>query len=177
MKKIVRVFLILICISAFASLIVFAANDVDNGAIPKAPLSAEYKDAEPGDNGPILLVTLQNYQSVDSVVIYFGNELGRFSADADEIRCEINVLAPIPAEATKLWVYTENELGLSSGGCSVDMYESLSRSRIGGAEAPDNRLEAYAVVVIIAAAVISSVGYIFLRDPSKKEDGKEERKE
>ena len=58
----------------------------------------------------------------------------------------------------------------------VNMYEGFSKARLGDADAPNNTLEAYAVTVIISAAVISSIGYIFLRDPNKNKDSEREHK-
>ncbi len=182
MKKITRLFSVFVCIVLFASLVIFVSAKDAEGTPPKAPMSAEYKAVEPEDLGPVLTVNLSDLNA-DFVIVYFGNELGRFDAElgrfaaAETTYCELNASSLVPEGTTKLWVYAANEYGLSANGCAVDMFESFSRSRIGGADAPNNTLEAYAVTVIIAAAVVSSVGYIFLRDPHKKDEDEGAQKE
>ena len=182
MKKAVRLVSVFICILLFASLVMFVSAKGTEGTPPKAPMSAEYKAVEPEDQGPVLTVCLSDL-SADFIIVYFGNELGRFDAElgrfaaAETTDCEINAMSLVPEGATKLWVYTANEYGLSANGYPVDMFESSSHARSGGADAPkNNTLEAYAIMVLGAAAVISSVGYIFLRDPHKKDEGKGETK-
>ena len=181
MKKTARLLSIAICIILFASLVIFASAKGSEGTPPRAPISAEYKDVAPEDMGPVLIVTLAD-SNADFVIVYFGDELGRFDCElgrfaaADTVNCELDASSIAPEGTTKLWVYSANEHGLSTKGCSVDMFESFSRSRIGGAESPDNTLESYAIAVIIAAVVISSVGYIFLRDPHKNDESREENK-
>lgn len=182
MNKIARLVSVIVCIVLFASLVIFVSAKGAEGTPPKPPMTVEYKTVEPEDRGPVLTVYLSDL-SADFVIVYFGNELGRFDAElcrfaaSETTYCEINAMSLVPDGATKLWVYTANEYGLSANGYLVDMFESSSHARVGGADATkNNTLEAYAITVIIAAAVISSVGYIFLRDSHKKDEGKGETK-
>ena len=181
MSRFARLISIVICIVLFASLVLFVSAKGTEGTPPRAPISAEYKTVAPEDAGPVILVELSD-PNADFVVIYFGNELGRFDDElarytaSETTSCEINPFLGVPEGATKLWVYTANECGLSSSGCMVNMYEGFSKARLGDADAPNNTLEAYAVTVIISAAVISSIGYIFLRDPNKNKDSEREHK-
>ncbi len=52
----------------------------------------------------------------------------------------------------------------------------LTAARTAQPQGDETVLEAYAILVIVVAVVISSVAYVFLRDPHKKERAAKEEK-
>ena len=180
MKKAIKISLICVCVLIFASLFVIASGLIDNAtAMPKAPLSVEYKMPQSIDETIALAVTLPDSHKAERVEIYFGDELGKyksvlgsFEAEENVVVCPIDTAVEVPNGTTKLWVYTSNENGMSEEGYVIDMpYAALMARDVENTSTENDEnsgasLEKYAPIVIFFAIVISTFGYAMLKKHS-----------
>lgn len=106
----------------------------DSLSLPSAPLSVEYKlkNAADGLADGVLDITFGDNSCAEEAVLYWANDdgillnytsLAPFVVTQKHITFEMYSNTLIPAEATKLFVYGKNSLGLSSSYCEVALPE------------------------------------------------------
>lgn len=182
MKNVMKTLLVSACVLLFACLVIWASTntfDAGNGLNPpKAPVMITYRAPETVNDPTALVVELPKNHNAKNVILYFGDELGRYDSQigkyavaSDVVVCEIDGAVACPLTATRIWVYTQNDQVMSDTGLSIDLYGTstiVSSHDMEGAD--EDNTEKYAYAVIMGAALISTVGYIFLGHSKKGED-------
>lgn len=184
MKKTAKTILVCLCLLIFSTLFLFASglSDGYHGTRldpPKAPLAASFQQIGRSADHTALVVELPENHKAKNVILYFGDELGLFGEAIGEFEvidnaavCHLDESIEIPTKATKIWVCTLNEEKLINSDFSIDIPQVM---RIGNDDSADvepkgeESLEKYAIVAILVALVLSSVGCVFL---SKGKDEK-----
>ena len=187
MKNVAKCLVIFLCVTLFASLLFFAVKQSDAmSSMPKAPLYASYMPIARSIDPTSISVELPENHNADKVVLYFGDELGRFDAPIGVFEitentavCQISGDVICPENATKIWVYTLNDKGMSDTGCTVDLsYPTAPVLADDEPEKRDAEASQYAVVAIGAALLLSVLGYAWLgKKPSENTEKVEEKSE
>lgn len=183
MKKLLKISVVILCVAVFASLLFVAMKQTGlGGTMPKAPIYASFTPIARSVDPTSISIELPEDHNADEVVLYFGDELGRFNdpigtyeVTATTMVCQISGDVSCPENATKIWVYTRNEKGISDTGCSVDLYPSSSLALDDGIEDAEKNFANYPYITVIAALVISLLGYVWLgKKPAENEEKSEE---
>lgn len=187
MKKTAKTILVCLCLLIFSTLFLFASglSDGYHGTRldpPKAPLAASFQQIGRSADQTALVVELPENHKAKTVILYFGDELGLFGEAIGEFEvidnaavCHLDNNIEIPQNATKIWVCTLNEEKLINSDFSIDLPQVMRVGNEDSAKTEPNEeanLEKYAIVAIIVAVVLSSVGYVFL-NKGKDEEIKE----
>lgn len=171
MKNVAKCFVVFLCVVLFASLLFFAVKQSDAmSSAPKAPLYASHIPIARSIDPTAISVELPENHNADKVVLYFGDELGRFDAPIGVFEimentavCQISGDVVCPENATKIWVYTLNDKGMSDTGCAVDLsYPTVPVLSDDEPEKKPPEASKYALFVIGAAILLSLLGYTWL---------------
>ena len=185
MKDIMKTLLVSACVVLFACLVVWASTGSfgTNSTLnpPKAPILVSYRAPESINDPTALVIELPKDHNAKSVMLYFGDELGKYDSligkydvVSDVVVCEIDSNVACPLTATRIWVYTQNDQLLSDKGISIDLYGTSAIVEAEDTPAETEKVpEKYAYTVIIGALLVSTVGYIFLGNSKKSEDENE----
>lgn len=172
MKKALKFVLVFLCVSIFASVLLFAVKQTaEESTLPKAPIFVTYKPLESIYDPMAVLVTLPDNHNAEEVVLYFGDELGRYEGEIGRyfveestVTCEISNDVVFPEGATRIWAYTVNEKAESEDGYDMDLYATEILPLIEEDEKPVEETggEKYVIILIGAALLLSFVGYLWL---------------
>ena len=183
MKKAARFILVFLCVAIFASLLLIAAahDKYMMNTAPKAPTSVSFKPIESALDPTALIVELPKEHNAESVVVFFGNEEGRFEdsigtfeVEENTAVCELDSSVVCPENTTMIWVYTSNNNSMSEDGCVLDLQNNLYAIGVDDNEEPakkDESFEIYAVVTIVGAIALSVLGFVFLGKGKETPDG------
>ena len=179
MKKALRFGVVFLCAVIFASLLFIAVRQTDkNYQEPKAPISVGFKPLSNLMEPTTLVVELPENHNADEVILYFGDELGKFDAPigsypvTDEtVECELAGDIVCPENVTKIWVYTLNDHSISNSGYSMDLSYAAAPMALGDDDESESgsNVEKYAVIAIASALILSFIGYAWL-GKKKSED-------
>ena len=181
MKKILRFGVIVLCVIIFSSLLFIAVKQTDrSNKEPKAPISVGFMAIARSTDPTSILVELPENHHADEIVLYFGDELGKFEPciarfEVTEISmvCNMPKDLVLPENATVIWVYTANEYGISEKGQPLSLLHapvpSLAEDE---SEERVKSVERYAIIAIAAALVISFLGYALLGKKTPDENSK-----
>ena len=185
MKNVMKTLLVSACVLLFACLVIWASTntlDAGNGLNPpKAPVMITFKAPETVNDPTALVVELPENHNAKSVMLYFGDELGkydsligRYDVVSNVVVCEVDSNVACPLMATRIWAYTQNDQLMSDTGLSIDLYGTSAMIEVEDTLAETEKsTENYAYTVIIGALLVSTVGYIFLGNSKKDEDENE----
>ena len=98
MKKTLRFSAVFLCVIIFASLLFIAARHSHQAyTTPKAPISASFVPPESATDPTAVLIVLPENHNSDEVILYFGDELGRFNVPigtfevtGNEVTCKLS---------------------------------------------------------------------------------------
>ena len=172
MKKIWRLGVVFLCIVMFISLLFIAVRQSNKKSHePKAPISVRFMAILRSTDPTSIVVELPENHNADRIMMYFGDELGRFEPcvatfeiTGNPMTCDMPKDLIMPENATMIWVYTSNEYGISDSGKSISLMYAPDPTDLdeNKDEASDVNAGKYVVILIAAALVISFIGYAWL---------------
>lgn len=177
MKKVLRFCVVLLCVVIFSSLLFIAVKQIGNeNKEPKSPISVSFMSITRSTDPTSILVELPEDHHADKILVFWGDELGRFEPSVatfdvaeNPMVCAMPKDLVMPENATMLWVYTANEYGISESGYSLSLVYAPDPSALDEEKSADNNVEQYAVIAIAVAILLSVLGYVWLGKKSPDE--------
>ena len=185
MKKALKFSVVFLCVAIFASLLIISVKQSGlGGSMPKAPIYASFTPIARSTDPTSITIELPEDHNADEVVLYFGDELGRFDetigvfeVTENTVICKLSDQVVCPENATKIWVYTVNGEGMSDTGCAVDLSYPTSPLKLD--DEPEEKgkdSSRYVAIAIGAALLLSFLGYAWLgKKPAEDEERIEEQ--
>ena len=186
MKRLLRISVVFLCVAVFASLLFIAVKQSSAASVmPKGPIYATYASRARSVVPTSICVELPENHNAEGVVLYFGDELGRFDdligmyeVTDNTVICDLPMDVEFPEKATKIWIYALNEKGMSDTGCQVDLSNQAAPTTLDEeSEEKEVKVEHYALITIGSALIVSLLAYAWLgKKPAEDEEKSEEEK-